>query len=59
MKLFSQAGTIAVKEAKNNNLPITYAENNLVIKEYPDGKKEILSVIDTVQICIPKKFKIK
>ena len=58
-KLFSQAGMIAVRSARNNNLPITYAAGNEVIREYPDGRKEVLTVITTVNNNLPKKFVIK
>ncbi len=58
-KLFSQAGMIAVKTAQNNNLPITYASGNKVIKEYPDGTTEVLALITPVQTTVPKKFIIK
>jgi len=58
-KLFSQAGMIAVKTAKNNNLPITYATGDKVIKEYTDGSTEVLAHIKPVLINIPKKFVIK
>lgn len=58
-KLFSQAGMIAVRTAKNNNLPITYAAGNEVIREYPDGRKEVITVITTVNNNLSKKFVIK
>lgn len=58
-KLFSQAGMIAVRAARNNNLPITYAAGNEVIREYPDGRKEVLTVITTVNNNLSKKFVIK
>ena len=58
-KLFSQAGMIAVRTAINNNLPITYAAGNEVIREYPDGRKEVLTVITTVDNKLSKKFVIK
>jgi|GEM_PF-1891825 len=41
-QLFSQAGALAVAEAKAAKLPITYASGTEIIKEYPDGRKEII-----------------
>ena len=58
-KLFSQAGMIAVREAFNNNLPITYAEGNNVVMEYPDGRKEIIDTIPAMVTKFPKRIKIK
>jgi hypothetical protein len=40
-----EAGLFAVKEAKDRGLPFTYVENNEIIKEYPDGKIEVLGKI--------------
>lgn len=50
---------IAVWTAINNNLPITYAAGNEVIREYPDCKKEVLTVITMVDNNLSKKFIIK
>jgi hypothetical protein len=41
----NEAGLFAVKETKDRGLPITYVENNEIIKEYPDGKTEVLGNI--------------
>ena len=41
-RLFSQAGDIAIREAKLALLPLTYAEGEQIIKEWPDGRKEII-----------------
>jgi DUF438 domain-containing protein len=41
----SEAGLFAVKAAKDRGLPITYVENDEIIKEYSDGRKEILGRI--------------
>jgi len=40
-----EAGLFAIKEAKDKGLPITYVENDEIIKEYPDGKTEVLGKI--------------
>lgn len=44
-QMCSEAGLFAVKEAKDRGLPITYVENEDIIKEYADGRKEILGRI--------------
>jgi hypothetical protein len=44
-QMCNEAGLFAIKEAKDKGLPITYAENNEIIKEYPDGRKEVLGKI--------------
>jgi len=41
-RMCSEAGLFAVKEAKDKGLPITYVENDEIVKEYADGRKEIL-----------------
>ena len=58
-KLFSQAGLIAVRAAQNAGFPITYAENDSVIKEYSDGRKEFLDTVASNRILSIKKFNIK
>jgi len=45
-QMCSEAGLFAVKEAKDKGLPITYVENEKIIKEYADGRKEILGQIE-------------
>jgi hypothetical protein len=41
-KMFSDAGAFAVMEAKALGLPVTGVVNDEIIKEYADGKKEVL-----------------
>jgi hypothetical protein len=42
-QLFSEAGKLAVMENRRLGIPIVYGnEKNEVIKEYPDGRKEVL-----------------
>ena len=41
-RMFSAAGELAVAQAKRMGLPITYVENDEIIKEYADGTKEVL-----------------
>jgi len=45
-RMCSEAGLFAVKEARDKGLPITYVENEEIIKEYADGRKEILGRIE-------------
>jgi hypothetical protein len=40
-----EAGLFAIKEAKDRGLPITYVENDEIIKEYADGKIEVLGKV--------------
>jgi len=42
-RFFSEAGMLAVAENKRLGIPIAYIENGNVIKEYADGRKEILA----------------
>ena len=58
-RLFSQAGMIAVADARNKGLPITYAMGNRVVREYPDGTIEVLGIIENAPMpALPKKFSI-
>jgi hypothetical protein len=41
-RLFSEAGKLAIAENKRLGIPISYVEKGHVIKEYADGRKEIL-----------------
>ena len=43
--IFSAAGRLAVAEAKRHGLPITYTAKGRIIKEYADGKLEILGTV--------------
>ena len=40
-----EAGLFAIKEAKDKGLPITYVENDEIIKEYSDGRIEVLGKV--------------
>jgi len=44
-QMCNEAGLFAVKEAKDKGLPITYVDNEDIVKEYADGRKEILGKI--------------
>jgi len=44
-QMCSEAGLFAIKEARDRGLPITYVENNEIVKEYSDGRKEVLGKI--------------
>jgi DUF438 domain-containing protein len=58
-QMCSEAGLFAIKEAKDRGLPITYVENEEIVKEYADGRKEILGRIKP-RITVKKRvFKIK
>ena len=57
-RMCTEAGLFAIKEAKDKGLPITYVENEDIIKEYADGKKEILGRIKPRVKVGQKVFKI-
>ncbi|MCU0348549.1 MAG: hypothetical protein MUC59_16550 [Saprospiraceae bacterium] len=44
-----EVGKRAVAEAKALGLPITFIENEWIIKEYADGKREILGKVPPSQ----------
>jgi hypothetical protein len=44
-RMCSQAGALAVYEAKQAGLPITSVQDDQIVKEYPDGTKEILGAV--------------
>ncbi|MCL2440284.1 MAG: hypothetical protein FWD14_00945 [Treponema sp.] len=44
-QMCAEAGLFAIKEAKEKGLPVTYVDNEDIVKEYSDGKKEILGKI--------------
>jgi len=44
-RMCNEAGLFAIKEAQDRGLPITYVENEDIIIEYADGRKEILGHI--------------
>ena len=48
-----EAGLFAIKAAKDRGLPITYVENDEIIKEYADGTKEVLGRIPPRVQCKP------
>jgi len=41
-KMCLEAGLFAEKEAKDKGLPLTYVDGENIIKEYADGRKEII-----------------
>ena len=45
-QMCAEAGLFAIKETKDKGLPITYVENEEIVKEYADGRKEILGRIE-------------
>ena len=58
-RLFSQAGMIAVADARNKGLPITYAAEDRIVREYPDGTIEVLGTIENAPMpALPRKFSI-
>jgi|GEM_PF-3356882 len=41
-RLFSEAGRLAFLENQRLGIPNCYVEKDQIVKEYPDGRKEIL-----------------
>jgi len=58
-QMCNEAGLFAIKEAKDRGLPITYVENNEIVKEYTDGRKEILGKIKPRVPITKRVFKFK
>jgi hypothetical protein len=44
-KICIEVGRRAVAEARALNLPLTFVENDQIVKEYPDGSREILGTV--------------
>ena len=44
-QMCSEAGLFAIKKARDRGLPITYVENEKIVKEYCDGSKEVLGKV--------------
>ncbi|MCF8462161.1 MAG: hypothetical protein K9G46_15675 [Flavobacteriales bacterium] len=44
-KLAKVASREAVKESKSQNVAITYLENEKIIREYPNGRKEVIGEV--------------
>jgi hypothetical protein len=57
-RMCSQAGQFAVQEAKAAGLPITYVDGITIIKEYSDGRKEVLGTIKPPVRLAKKVYKI-
>jgi len=58
-RMCAEAGLFAIKEAKDLGLPITYVENEDIVKEYADGRKEILGKIKPRVAVTQRVYKIK
>lgn len=46
-KMFSAAGFLAEKRAKDAGLPITYVSGTNIVKEFPDGSKIIIGTVQS------------
>jgi len=44
-RLFSEAGKLAIMENKRLGIPNVYVEKDQIVKEYADGRKEILGSV--------------
>ena len=57
-QMCNEAGLFAIKDAKDRGLPITYVENDEIIKEYADGTIEVLGRIEPNVILKRSVYKI-
>jgi len=55
-QMCAEAGLFAVKKDKDSGLPITYVENDEIIKEYSDGRTEVLGKIKTKVKVIKQEY---
>jgi ABC-type molybdenum transport system ATPase subunit/photorepair protein PhrA len=44
-RMVSETGAFEIYETKAAGLPVTHVENNQIVKEYADGRKEILGTV--------------
>ena len=44
-KMCSRAGSLAIQKAQARGLPLTYVENDKIVKQYANGKKKILGQV--------------
>jgi len=58
-QMCNEAGLFAIKEAKDRGLPITYVDNEDIVKEYADGRIEILGKIKPRVKLEKRVYKIK
>jgi len=54
VKTAKTATLAAIKFAKKNNLYVTYQEGNKIIKEFVDGSKEVIGIVENP----PKRVKV-
>ena len=48
------AGRAAIRAQKEAGLPVTYQQGNEVIKEFPDGRREVLATLEPPTYRLPK-----
>ena len=53
----SGAGHSAVRAQREAGLPVTYRRGNEIIKEFPDGREEVLGVVQAPVYKLPKGVK--
>lgn len=41
--ILAEAGRKAIAKSFAKGIPVTYRENGVLIREYPDGKKEVVT----------------
>ena len=50
----ARAGRKAVAAQKKRGLPVTFQRGNQIIKEYPDGREEVLGTVAAAKYVLPK-----
>ncbi len=48
----------AIQKQHDKGLPITFRRGSIVVKQYPDGREEVLAEIGHSQYCLPKDVEI-
>jgi len=55
-RMFADAGLHAIHETLAAGLPVTHLEKNQIVKEWPDGRREILGELPPVVPLKRKKY---
>ena len=50
----ARRGGAAIQAQRDAGLPVTYQRGNEVVKEFPDGRREVLATIDVPEYRLPK-----
>lgn len=50
----AEAGRAAVRAQHEAGLPVTYQRGNEVVKEFPDGRREVIATLEPPEYRLPK-----